>query len=270
MSDAVHITPPEVTPMPEGGAEKFYDEKTGAYDWQSHAKEAEFKLSQKAPAADSAPAEGDDEAAKAAEAEAAAKKAAEEAAEAGDLPTAEELDWDQIDQRIAENDGEVPDDIREALNAIGVPDATIDAHMEGLRAQLELHIKSVHDMVGGEAEWDRMTAWLRDNIDEKQRKFYNEALLDADRVEGTVRTLKNLVPPAAKKGDPVDTANSNTGNGGDVEVQGYKDQNELNLAIQNPLYRKHTAEGAAYRAEVQRKAAASTFEVNVRAHTAGR
>ena len=33
--------------LPETGSDKFYDAKTGAYNWEGHAKEAEFKLSQK-------------------------------------------------------------------------------------------------------------------------------------------------------------------------------------------------------------------------------
>ena len=38
--------PVPVQPMPEGGYEKFYDQSTGEYNWENHAKELAYRLQQ--------------------------------------------------------------------------------------------------------------------------------------------------------------------------------------------------------------------------------
>lgn len=246
VSDPNAVTP-ESLGVERAQFDKFYNKETGAYNWQAHAKETEFKLTQKGGQQD--PAEGKPDAGK----EDAAREATQKAG----------LDFDEMSRKIV-RDGDLGKEDYDALLAIGLPEEVVRTHVDNVKHRVEAHVSTVIAAFGGEEAFERAKTIARQSYDNKELDALNRQLAGGDTYQAAVDTMlaKAGLPPV-ERGSVLETPNAGKpGNGG---VQPYSDQMEMVRDQRDPRYKSDPK----FREQVYKRAAASTFSVNPRAHTTG-
>jgi len=98
--------PVPVQPMPEGGYEKFYDQSTGEYNWENHAKELAYRLQQQ-----QSQEQVEDQQ---------TGETAEQKTAVNDIITQAGLDPNVLRQQLEDN-GELAEDAMVALERVGLP-----------------------------------------------------------------------------------------------------------------------------------------------------
>lgn len=205
-----------VPPMPEGGHEKFYNAKTGEYDWANHAKELQYRLDQskgkdKQEDEDVTPL-GEDEAAQAV--------------------TGAGLDPDILAQEIM-SEGDISEDHRKALNKAGFSDAFIDAQIDNYMKATDARTGEALEYVGGESEWNKINAWAQSNLTEQEQALYNQMLAGPNWSVG-LDALKARYQANSKTGMEGRLMSGTETGGTSV---GYQSRAEMKADMQNPKYK---------------------------------
>ncbi len=155
--------------LPAGGVEKFFNKETGAYNWEAHARESEFRLAQKgtrqAPAA--APVKG---------APPIADSAAQQAvANAG-------LDWNNLGDTLLAK-GELQDSDYTALDAAGIPREIVDNYVDALssvgtlaREAAEVYIGGGKDANTNAVASQELMDWAANNLTDTEVTEHNRIL----------------------------------------------------------------------------------------------
>src|SRR5690606_13549426 len=209
--------------MPEGGQAKFYDQKTGAYNWEAHAKDAEYRAKQKTG---DKSAEGDTE--KSGGVDNAAEKS-----EAETKTAIESLGLDLTDLRndLAQN-GEIAAERREKLvEAFG---EDIVADYEGFyKAAIELAQYKAIEYVGGQDALQEIINWGEANLSEDEKNRYNEMLAGADWQVALDSITARMGKSRRTHGEAtlIDTDSSGNGDGG-----GFASQADMVKAMSDPRY----------------------------------
>lgn len=224
-------------PMPEGGNEKYYDAKTGAYNWEAHAREVEFKAAQRASKAVETPQQ--------------AQTAEQSVEQAG-------LDYDVLSQKIATYGDISPEDYA-ALTKVGVPRELVEAHVEYVKNDLAQHYSAVVETFGGEQGFQQMAAWAKENLSEEERSAFTDMLNNPKQYKAAAATLRGMM------GQTYSAPNAAAPSG---TVQGYATEADM-LAAMTGANRSKYMNDPEYRREVHSKVAASKFNTNPRSHTSG-
>lgn len=220
--DDTQETAGAVPPMPEGGVAKFYNAVTGAYNWEGHAKEAEFRAKMAAG-----------KAARKAE-RAAGADTVEGATDDGGKNLVEKagLDWEELGEKLSVL-GDIEESDYRALEEIGIPNEVVKAHIEGVRAMVELTKQQLYQKTGGPEGAKALMEWARQNLNEAEIRGYDEMLagpqwpvaIDALIARSGFRPTQTptLVRPAT----------ASTPAGGDV----YTSAEEQQADFSSPLYK---------------------------------
>lgn len=252
---------------PEWCPEKFWNAETGAVNQEAMAKsyaELQTKLgTAKAPdmgAGDPAKA-----AAEAAARDAAAKPASERTPEeqklaaekeAADKAAAEaavtKARADAVQAATAEiqRDGKLSEQTYQQLAKAGYDKATVDAYIDGQKAQATLIINSMHDMAGGKEAFEQKVAWGSANYSIEEQTAFNNALRSGDKGQITLAVQGLNARYAAEFGKGGKTVETK---GGTPAGNAFASQAELQAAMSDARY----AKDAAYRAQVAERIAAS-------------
>lgn len=229
--------------------DKYFDAQTGQYNWQAHAKEAEFKVEQKA-SQDSKSDQADK---------------TEKPSEADERSIVEKagLDFNALEAQIVEN-GDIDQAAYDALLGIGIPEDTIKQHIQGIKNEAANHVENVMNAFGGEDVLEKIADWAQQNYTPEEIKALEDKLSDPAEFKVTADMLiaKSGISALAD-GKPVNAPNASEGGSGGVK--GYANQAEMIADQRKPEYKTDPS----FRAEVAQRAAASTWENNPRAHTAG-
>jgi hypothetical protein len=228
--------------MPEGGFEKFYDKKTGAYNWQAHAKEAEFKLAQKGG--------------KKPDGQAAKPNQLELGTEAGDQAAADivakaGLDINELGSQIR-TAGDISDEAKAKLVEQGIPAELIEDYVSLAKYRIENETASALTYIGGEDEWKALNEWATANLSKAEQATYNE-MLQGEGWKVAIDTLKAkraAAKPGAKEGN-LRTGNVNASS----SATGYASKAEMTRDIQDPKYKTDPA----FRRMVAQRIAVSTY-----------
>jgi hypothetical protein len=256
---AAPVAAPEIPKMPDGGFDKFYDKKTGGYNWQAHAREVEFKLNQKAkpeapkpevkPEAPAAGAEGTPEAPKEGEAPTEEKKddpAKEVAEKAG-------LNWDDLRSKFEKNQA-IEESDYEALTKVGIPRDVIDSHIEALKIAREANARTTYDYAGGQDRMNAALQWAATNLPENEKTAINKTLASADWRVGVDALLARFDKSKPGAGEP-----NLVSAGGEpaATVEGFKSQSEMLAAMSKraPNGMRMYDVDVAYRADVRKRIA---------------
>ena len=235
------------------GKFKTQDDLVAAY------KELERKLS--APAAeDTVAAEGEDTVAPA-EGEdtvAAGDGEAEDFVYSEQVDTAlkaVEMDPQALASEWSEN-GELSEDTYEKLAKAGYPKAMVDSYIGGFKAQQAQaegitmeQIKAIKDVAGGDKGFEAVASYIAMNYSPEQIDAYNEAIGSGDVLKATEAVKAAHEAYTTRVG----VEGEIIGGKAAPAAQGYSHEGEMIADMKNPLYKKMTAEGAAFRAEVDRK-----------------
>lgn len=234
--------------------DKFYDAKTGSYDWKSHAKETEYKLQQREPA-DAAPKTDDQKPTEQPKADDEAKTAADKAG----------LDWDALTNKIVEQ-GDIDAADYAKLEEIGIPKDVAQDYVEKSLSDAKAHYDNVISAFGGEDNLIKIRDYVRKSgLSEDKIKSVEADLADKEKYKGAVDSLlaeAGITPP--EKGSAVDTPNQSTGTSGD-DVKPYATQAEMVSDQMKPEYKKDPK----FREHVAKRAAKSKWDNNPRSHTSG-
>lgn len=219
-------------PMPEGGAEKFYNAETGVYDWQNHAKEVEYRLSQAAPVVPETkvdPKPGD----------------AEANNEVSSIVTAAGLDPNALETAIDTGVG-LTEDQYTALSKVGVSKQLVDQFIEGRKAQMTNLQNEAYNYAGGQEEWNGLVEWAATSLPAEKLEAVQRQLQGADwqLAIDHLKTVKASSSPTA--GEPRSLLSGASGAG---SSSGYTSRAQMKADMANPQYQKDSS----FRAQVAAK-----------------
>lgn len=190
---------PPLPQMPEGGQDKFYDAATGAYDWESHAKELQFNASgRQKPEAQS---EEQPELQK-------PQIEQPEAEQVNSIVNAAGLDEKALQQKI-QSDGDLTAEDYAALAKVGVPEGLARTYVENLTFRMQAERASAYDYAGGEENWGKMSEWAVENMTEGEVSGLNNMLdgpdwkLAMDAMKARMGPTLVETEPQFVKGQPV-------------------------------------------------------------------
>lgn len=100
------------------------------------------------------------------------------------------LDFDELSSKFWQN-GNLDDKDFEALEQGGIPRHLVEQFIAGQQAILNTTRQSVLNSVGGEASYNELTSWAKDNLAEDDIDAYNEAVNSGD-MKMTMMAVRGL------------------------------------------------------------------------------
>tara|TARA_B100000795_G_scaffold146636_1_gene109886 strand:+ start:7389 stop:8171 length:783 start_codon:yes stop_codon:yes gene_type:complete len=225
---------PPANAMPEGGVEKFYNAETGAYDWQNHAKELDYRLNGKPPEKDvlSEP------------------EVVEEQAEVSDIVTSAGLDPLELQNQLQTN-GTLSEEAFAALAKVGLSKDLVDTYVQNFVFRQEAQINEATNYAGGPEGWEQLANWASNNMPEQEVVRYNE-LLGTSEWKVAIDALR--ARQTAATGEPQLLNGAGIAGTG---TSGYRSKAEMKVDMSNPKY----AADPAFRQDVMRKMQQATWDL---------
>ena len=145
--------------------------------------------------------------------------------------------------------GDLSAETRSALVKAGIPEAFIDSHVAGLKAQASLIRTEVLASVGGEAKYSDMVTWAKTALTPAEIDSYNKALTSSD-----LEAVKTAVQGLAYRFQKAEGVEPNLLGGKLTAAQDiYESSAQVTADMRKPEY----ATDPAFRAKVQAKLARS-------------
>ena len=223
----------EVPAKPEGIPDKFYNAETGAVDYDAMAKsynELEKKQSGKPEVEESV----------------------EEPKTADDAVEAAGLDMGKLTEEYDTNEG-LTDDSYKALEAAGIPKATVDQYIQGQKALVAQAQTEAYSLTDGKEGYEAMSQWAKANLSEAELSNYNTQVNSPNSKvrEMAIRGLHSQFASDSGDGKPLVHGNNSV----TADGSGFKSRAQMIEAMQDSKYQSDPA----YRAEVEAKLARSSF-----------
>lgn len=189
---------------------------------------------------------------------------AEPSAVAADAPIGLQLDAQasedggpsdaELAQDLTQHKGDFSAAMVKKLKAAGYSDRAINAQRKAIVADIQRATHELLESIGGAQVWGEIQSWARTALTEAQRKAFSAQLQDGDKGvrQMAAAGIKALFEQKTGKtfqqvdGGGVMRRSSNP-------VPAIKDANHYHELTQHPLYADPTAEGAAYRANVDKR-----------------
>ena len=100
------------------------------------------------------------------------------------------LDFDELSSKFWEN-GNLDDEDFDALEQGGIPRHLVEQFIEGQKAIVDSTRQSVLTSVGGEASYNELTSWAKDNLADDDIDAYNEAV-NSGNMKMTMMAVRGL------------------------------------------------------------------------------
>jgi hypothetical protein len=226
----------EVAAKPEDVPEKFYNAETGKVDYEAMAKSySELEKKQSGQTED--PKEPIDEAPITDTADDVVKEAG--------------LDMGKLTQEYDSN-GQLGEDSYKALEAAGIPKATVDQYIQGQQALVTQAQNEAYSLTEGKEGYEAMSQWAKANLSAEELTNYNTQVNSSNsKIRGqAIRGLHAQFSADSGEGKPLVHGGSTTSTTG-----GYGSRAQMIAAMQDSKYQSDPA----YRAEVEAKVARSSF-----------
>ena len=157
------------------------------------------------------------------------------------------VDYTALESEYQEN-GSLSEDTYKALEDAGIPKNMVEAYIAGQEALTQSTIGNMHNIVGGESEYNDMVQWAQDTLSESEVEAFNTSLTNNQTTEFAIQGLHARYN--AEKGP-----NLVRGNTTNVPSGGYASKAAMMTDMANPQY----ARDPAFRADVQRRVALSSY-----------
>lgn len=219
------LTPP---PMPEDGVDKFYDPKTGNYNWEAHAKEMLFnsKRSKKdEPSADPDNKDSKDNA------------DAEPSNEVKDVVTSAGLQMDDLRKAISDT-GNLTEDQYAALEKAGLPRYLVKDYVDATKERQETTTNRIVSEAGGAEHVGKVLTWAKETLSPEQIKAFNKQLEDPETCVPTLRTLSQMMSDASPTAGEPTLVEGGSPSGSSAA---FKSRAEQSAAINDPRYKTDPA-----------------------------
>ncbi len=217
-----------VPPMPEGGQEKYYNAETGAYDWESAFKEQAWVASQK-PASDAENAEANP-------AEGAENTEGDQAAQ--DMATKAGVDFNEINDYVAANEGKPSEDHLKAFEAAGIPREIVEDYAAMKMDLAFQHIDTVTEFLGGDTGIANLRDYMSKNFTQDEVTAFENQLLEPGTWRATASfLLQSAGLPQGGRGlvkGPNAAASATSG-------ETFGSEAEFNAAMRDPRYKSDPA-----------------------------
>lgn len=177
----------------------------------------------------------------------------EEGEETPEAPEA--IDVAKFSQEFFDNDGELSEDSYADLEKRGLSREVVDTFMAGVEALQAARGASMHEVAGGQEEFDAMTAWGTKNLSPAEKAAFNKAV-DQAILEGDSTAVSMLIPGIKARmtsGEPV-YVDTDTPTGGEG-VKPFANKSEMMEAMRDPKYSKD----GQYVAAVQQRLAVTNW-----------
>ena len=223
----------EVAAKPEGIPDKFYDAETGKVDYDAMAKSyTELEKKQSGKPEVEPPVEE--------------PKTADEAVEKAGL------DMGKLTEEYDTNEG-LTDDSYAALEAAGIPKATVDQYIEGQKALVAQAQSEAYSLTDGKEGYEAMSGWAKANLSAEELSNYNTQVNSPNSKvrEMAIRGLHAQFSADSGDGKPLVHGNNSV----TADGSGFKSRAQMIEAMQDSKYQSDPA----YRAEVEAKLARSSF-----------
>lgn len=223
----------EVPAKPEGIPDKFYDAETGKVDYDAMAKSyTELEKKQSGKPEVEPPVEE--------------PKTADEAVEKAGL------DMGKLTEEYDTNEG-LTDDSYAALEAAGIPRATVDQYIEGQKALVAQAQSEAYSLTDGKEGYEAMSGWAKANLSAEELTNYNTQVNSPNSKvrEMAIRGLHAQFSADSGDGKPLVHGNNSV----TADGSGFKSRAQMIEAMQDSKYQSDPA----YRAEVESKVARSSF-----------
>lgn len=213
-------------PKPEGGHDKFYDSKTGAYNWEAHAREVEFNATR----SKTQPPQGEQ---------------TPQDQQPTDPSAAPKLDMSAVVDEFTKT-GKIGDTNRAALESAGVPAEMVENYIQMAEQNAKLTVQNQVAYGGGKDAVDKMFAWAKNNLSADEIAAYDEALASPNW-QMAMDSLKARSGVTGAQAPQL----LNGSFAAPMREPGFADQNEMARAMQDPRYRTDPA----YRRSVMERVA---------------
>jgi hypothetical protein len=157
------------------------------------------------------------------------------------------FDFQALEGEYNENGG-LSAETYKSLEEAGIPQNIVDAYIAGQEALVQNTVSKMHNLVGGESEYNEMMQWAQDTLSAEDINAFNSSLTSDAATELAIRGLYSRYQ--GEKGPNLIRGNSNA-----APTGGFQSKQEMMAEMANPRYRKDPA----FRAEVQRRVALSKF-----------
>ncbi len=229
-----------VEALPEGGHEKYYNAETGAYDWQSHAKELQFNIDGRKP---EQPKEDDE----------VKPLKIEKSEDVQSVITKAGLDAATLEAKVRET-GELSAEDYQALTKVGIPEDLARSYVENINFRLQTERANALTYAGGENEWTRMAEWAVENMSADEVTSMNEVLDSANWKMGVDALRSRMGPQVVVNNEPnLIKGETVTGN-----QSGYRSKAEMKVDMASPKYQNDPA----FRQDVARKIQTATWDLD--------
>lgn len=231
--------------MPESGQEKFYNAETGAYDWESHAKELQFNLSGRKKPEEAA----DDNEIEKLEIK---KQTADDDA-ALDIISQAGLNPEALEEKLRNNE-DLSDDDYLALKKVGIPEEMSRRYVENLQYRIQGERRDAFNYVGGEEQWTKMSNWAAENMQPTEVEGINRMLNGSDwRL--AMDAIKSRMGPSASQTEPKFIQGDQVVTNAAI---GYRSKGEMKADMSSPQY----STDAAFRQTVMQKMQNATWDLD--------
>ena len=234
--------PVPVTPMPDGGFEKFYNADTGEYNWENHAKELNYRLQNQTDQTEDDTEKAD------------TKKEQEEQQAVNDIISQAGLNGDTLRSQL-EQTGDLDDEAYAALERVGLPRDIVETYVENLNFRRESQINQALDYVGGDQAWQEMSAWGANNLTESEVNQYNELLATPEWRIAVDAMRVRMGDSAPNRSPEPSLVSGQTQNG---STFGYRSKSEMKNDMSDPRYKSDPA----FRMDVMRKMQSATWDLD--------
>ena len=149
------------------------------------------------------------------------------------------------------NTGDVSEESRKSIEAMGLPREMIDAYIEGQKAVVGNQFMDIYAEVGGEENYGAMLEWAGNNLPEGEQDAFNDAVLGGTPAQMmfAIKSLASRWGGAEPKAAPL-----LQGNTGSVNASGaFRSLAQVTEAMKDPRYTKDPA----YRKDVEQRLANS-------------
>lgn len=154
------------------------------------------------------------------------------------------LDFDDLGRQVGET-GDISKEAREALIAKGIPEETINAHIEGVKAITKNALNDAYAAAGGEEQFNAMREWATKDASETQLDTYN-SLIQSGKTKAAMEYLKGAYEGA--NGTQASRRVEGTANGAPSNDV-YTSRAQVTADMRDPRYKSD----AAFRAQVEAK-----------------
>ena len=222
----------EVAAKPEGIPDKFYDAETGKVDYDAMAK-SYTELEKKQSGQTEDPKEPIDD-------------------PVDDVVNEAGLDMGALTQEYDTN-GELGESSYAALEAAGIPKATVDQYIQGQQALVAQAQTEAYSLTDGKEGYTAMSDWAKANLSAEELSNYNTQVNSPNSKvrEMAIRGLHAQFSADSGDGKPLVHGNNSV----TADGSGFKSRAQMIEAMQDSKYQSDPA----YRAEVEAKVARSSF-----------